>query len=69
MPTLRVIAALLFIDPDDPADSDDLEAAAMLPARRVLREIDDALDGGDPLPRPPYCPLSGNSLRRPRPRK
>ena len=53
LPSLRVIAALLLINPDDPADPDDLEAAAMLLARRVLREIDDALDGGDPLPRRP----------------
>jgi hypothetical protein len=33
LPSLRVIAALLHINPDDPADSDDLKAAAMLLAR------------------------------------
>jgi hypothetical protein len=69
LPSLRVIAALLLINPDDPADPDDLEAAAMLLARRVLREIDDALDGGDPLPRRPLpvrCPAIRCVVPRPR---
>lgn len=50
LPTLRVLAALLLIDPADPTDDDDLEAAGMLLARRVLRQIDDAHDRTEPLP-------------------
>jgi hypothetical protein len=47
---LRVLAAVLLIDPDDPDDADDLEMAGMLLARRVLREA----PRGEPLPnRPP----------------
>ena len=38
LPTLRVLAAVLLIDPDDPDDADDLEAAGLLLARRVERE-------------------------------
>ena len=35
---LRVLAAVLLIDPDDPDDADDLAAAGMLLARRALHE-------------------------------
>ena len=38
LPTLRVLAAVLLIDPDDPDDADDLEAAGLLLARRAERE-------------------------------
>ena len=41
LPTLRVLAAVLCIDPDDPNDADDLEAAALLLVNRVLREVHD----------------------------
>jgi len=41
LPTLSVLAAVLFIDPDDPDDAEDLEAAAWLLARRVLRGMRD----------------------------
>jgi hypothetical protein len=38
LPTLRVLALLLHIDPTDPDDADDLETLGMLLASRVLRE-------------------------------
>lgn len=38
LPTLRVLAAVLLIDLDDPDDTDDLEMAGVLLARRALRE-------------------------------
>jgi hypothetical protein len=45
LPTLRVLAAVLLIDPDDPDDAGELEAAGLLLARRVQREAarDEAL--------------------------
>ena len=38
LPTLRVLAAVLLIDLDDPDDAEDLEMAGVLLARRTLRE-------------------------------
>lgn len=49
LPTLRVLAAVLCIDLDDPDDAEDLEAAGLLLGRRVLRELDgagEAIDDG-----------------------
>ena len=40
-PTLPVLAALLRIDPDDPADADDVAALADLLVRRELRALRD----------------------------
>ena len=51
VPTLRVLATVLLIDPDNPDDAADLEAAGMLLARRVLREMREA-DDDPPLLRP-----------------
>ena len=69
LPTLRVLAAVLCIDPDDPDDAEDLEAAGLLLARRVLRALrDDPHDRGDlhgDLPGDaPVVPVAGRPARR-----
>jgi hypothetical protein len=48
LPTLAVLAALLHIDPDDPADANDVAALADLLVRRELRAT------RDDLPSPPH---------------
>ena len=56
LPTLRVLAAVLLIDPDDPDDADDLEAAGLLLARRVEREA----AREEALPNRPPCVSCGD---------
>jgi hypothetical protein len=55
LPTLRVLAAVLLIGPDDPDDADDLEAAGLLLARRVGRR-----SGPRALPNRRACVLCGD---------
>ena len=50
MPTLRVLAAVLRIDPNNPAEADDVAALADLLVRRELRALRDDL----PPPPAPY---------------
>jgi hypothetical protein len=54
LPPLPVLAALLRIDLDDPADRDDVAALADLPVRRELRALRDDLPPPPPRLRVPW---------------
>ena len=54
LPTLPELAALLRIDPDDPADADDVAALADLLVRRELRALSDDVPPLPPRLRDPW---------------